>query len=62
MPLVKEEGDIVEHQANQTNTVIESFAYMTFIPSQFLGKEVLRKRREAKKHPLIPLLPVSIHV
>ncbi|XP_031562660.1 dynamin-binding protein-like [Actinia tenebrosa] len=59
MPLVKEEGDIVEHQATQTRKVIEKFADLSIIPSQFLGKEILKKRREAKKHPLIPLLPAS---
>ena len=59
MPLVKEEGDIVERQATQTHQCIEKFAGLSIIPSQFLGKEILRKKREAKKHPLIPLLPVS---
>lgn len=59
MPLIKEEGDIIEHQATQTHKCIEKFADLSIIPSQFLGKEILKKRREAKKHPLIPLLPVS---
>jgi len=60
LPLVKEEGDIVEQQKRKTQQVVESLTDLSFIPSQFLGKELLRKRREARKQPLIPSLPVSI--